>query len=263
MFILGVRADFALQPDRLSFASPPSAEDVLGDLPRIRSTLTREEDSAVNWVHAVSEIVTFAWFRQELTNGLAQTAKLISRTISQLSSERLSTGGPYRPYERKPARLREWYTGHSEGVADHESRAHMRADLHRYLFAAAYASVNGSSPFLRDFPPQLLPAHRNVPKALGHSMFADRFRVQVADQPATTVTSHLAKDGHFFIHYDPAQCRSLTVREAARLQTFPDDYHFEGDGRGPKYQQIGNAVPPYLALQIAEIVYDVLRRLRM
>jgi DNA (cytosine-5)-methyltransferase 1 len=139
----------------------------------------------------------------------------------------------------------------------------MDSDLARYLFAACFAQSEGYSPRLDIFPANLLPKHSNVTKereATEAIPFKDRFRVQCADTPATTIVSHIAKDGHYYIHYDPTQCRSLTVREAARIQTFPDNYFFAGN-RTEQYTQVGNAVPPLLAHKLAKIVRGILAEL--
>ena len=94
-------------------------------------------------------------------------------------------------------------------------------------------------------------------KKIGSKSPIHRYHVLEPDEPSTTIIAHLYKDGHRFIHYDPAQQRSITVREAARLQSFPDDFEFVGS-RGNAYQMIGNAVPPILANAVARAIYDFL-----
>ena len=141
------------------------------------------------------------------------------------------------------------------GIANHYSRRHMLSDLMRYFHAAVWSGINNESPKGEDgFPlASLKPDHKNW----STGKFNDRFRCQSWDRPSTTIVSHISKDGHYFIHPDPLQCRSLSVREAALLQTFPIDYIFEGP-QTAQFHQVGNAVPVELASQIAGIVSEIL-----
>jgi DNA (cytosine-5)-methyltransferase 1 len=244
---------FVLDPSQ----NTATVKEVLNDLPPLRSRLSREPDSAEAWLTVVREgsALLADW------NGKNKDDVVkVMEAEAQLAAERKNTGGQYVSGNKGKCLLtgkqKEWFLNPKlSGFTHHETRGHMRSDIHRYLFAASFAKASNASPKLPDFPPDLLPAHENATD--DDAPFTDRFRVQLPDSSSSTVVSHIAKDGHHFIHYDPSQCRSLTVREAARLQTFPDDYFFEGT-RTQQYTQVGNAVPPWLAKKIAKVVFDFL-----
>ena len=234
-----------------------SVNDMIGEMPKLRSRLSRNDYDA-SWKRTVQKACELL---QIIQPTMEQEQKITFDQALKRTSEMLK--GPIPPFrgtlggiaitDSCPIELREWIIDENlTALPNNETRGHMDEDLRRYLYAAAFACAFARSPKASDFPPVFAPKHVNWDTGKFH----DRFRVQLRDRPSTTITSHISKDGHYFIHPDPAQCRSLTVREAARLQTFPDNYFFHGS-RTQQYVQVGNAVPPYLAWQIAKRVWDV------
>ena len=260
VIILGIRDDIRTTPKILEEQSSLSANRVLDGLPNVRSGLSREEDSADAWRDCVNKMAECPWFDSLRKKGAGKIHENMTVRLKEVR-DNFDRGGEFIHCDTEIDCHPEWFLdSRMEGVCNHITRGHIVSDLHRYFYAACFAEVEGQSPKLKDFPADLLPAHRNAKRAAnGYSLFVDRFRVQIRERPATTITSHISKDGHYYIHPDPTQCRSLTVREAARLQTFPDNYFFCGP-RTSQYVQVGNAVPPLLAKQIADIVHDVLNR---
>lgn len=270
VIICGIRKDIHERAGGLRHLTPapvPCVRDVLDGLPRLRPQLSYRgkglawEDSfrLDLFDHAVRELDQMPGQARQVADRMRSVRRMI--LDGQVSNSTGEDRTRLKHAPRRPAALADWYQDRSSNLlANHESRAHMPSDIVRYLFLSAWGEVHDQSPKLKHFPACLLPDHENVKDvSLEEAPFKDRFRVQVGSTHSMTVTSHICKDGHAFIHHDPEQCRSLTVREAARLQTFPDTYIFLGN-RTSQYTQVGNAVPPYLALQIAELVADVLER---
>lgn len=266
VILLGVRSDYAHLVHRAlaPAGTQVTLKDVISGFPKVRSRLSRRSadewgvDSHENWLDVLKKT------RRDLAGWKSPYRSDVVECIERAVDEAADIGSPGAPFLRRKAptprhqALAGWLVdGRIEGICHHDARSHMASDLHRYMFLSSYAKAVGKIPKLDELPERLKPAHENASDE--KPPHADRFKVHPWSRPAWTITSHIAKDGHYFVHPDPAQCRSFTVREAARIQTFPDNYFFVG-GRTEQYTQVGNAVPPFLARQIGEIVADLMLR---
>lgn len=263
VILVGIRNDFNINEftPLNSLNNEITLSQVIGSLPKIRSGIGREiigmndkgknlyrkiPNTIDNWTEAIEEYLNkFDSTLANVFDGLNDNDNQGRNFVMTPNHENKETNNPL---------FQKWFMDKRlGGVLNHESRTHLKEDLGRYLFSSLYLRINEEFPKLNSYPEWLLPMHKN---AKDGDKFLDRFRTQKPNTAATTITSHISKDGHYFIHYDSSQCRSLTVREAARAQTFPDNYYFCGS-RTHQYHQVGNAVPPYLAFQIAEVVKDL------
>ena len=252
VILVGVENEGGLKTGVLQPRSEVTMRDVMAGIPRIRSGFSERNPGwrDINWKQYINHAVMQILKTPEGHELESELSRVLASYPPKVMSKKSITGDL--------CCYSEWYRqslGNSTVLANHASRTHLAKDLDRYLFCAAFAEHNGLPAKLYDFPAYLLPEHKNARAAKSgvEIDFPDRFRVQLWNHCSTTITSHIHKDGHYYIHPDVEQCRSLTVREAARLQTFPDDYYFMGT-RTSQYTQVGNAVPPLLARQIAEIV---------
>ena len=269
VILLGIRDDLNVKPKTLNKKEKVTLKSVIDKLPKIRSSINRKfidseiidgkkkrrykklQDDSHIWESYINN------FKKEIIswNGLTNY-----KNRKEVIASKFCKGAEFVPaintIERNHT-LTSWYLDRNlNGIPNHQSRSHLLEDIKRYMFASIFTLSEGRFPRMHDYEKHnedLLPDHKSAKTG----KFADRFRVQLPNEPATTVTSHISKDGHYFIHYDPDQCRSLTVREAARIQTFPDNYLFCGS-RTAQYHQVGNAVPPYLSKQIGDIVKEIL-----
>lgn len=150
----------------------------------------------------------------------------------------------------KPVKINDYLKKIRESNFDmlynHEARNHNEADRKRYKLLS---KNEWQLKHLAEFNPELV---HHDPKHFGN-----RYTVQKNNLPGTTVVAHLYKDGNLFIHPDHKQERTFTVREAARVQSFPDDFIFMGS-RTNQFKQVGNAVPPLMARQIAKAIKSFL-----
>jgi DNA (cytosine-5)-methyltransferase 1 len=180
----------------------------------------------------------------------------VQATVNDILSDliRLERNTENNTYIAKPSDylVRSGIRCNNDILTHHTCRFHNLRDLE--IYRRVIEAWNEGHRRLRytDLPEELC-THKN------RNAFLDRFKVLAGDiQCSHTMIAHISKDGHYFIHPDITQCRSISVREAARVQAFPDNFYFEGP-RAAKFVQIGNAVPPLMAKGIAMKIKEILK----
>lgn len=236
------RFRFYISPPDASSAPDPAvtAEDALGDLPRITLHLegklkrgTRRLDQAIPY----PEGMRISDYARQMRNwkGFENNRGLTDHVIRSLPRD-------YDIFRRMNA-------GDQYPEAYQHAQDLFREKLEQ-LAAQGKAPVAGSAEF-ETLRQRIVPPY-------DANKFPNKWRKMERDKPARTLMAHLGKDGYSHIHYDSTQARTISVREAARLQSFPDGFVFSGT-MNPAFRQIGNAVPPLLAKAIAKVMIDILR----
>ena len=194
-------------------------------------------------------IILVGWRKGSGHSYPLQQSSTLGYTVNDILADLppIAPGGSSQEYRDLPISSYLERTGlrSSEDILlQHRARTNREQDREIYRHAIRAWNDNHSRLKYSDLPPELI-THKNV------NDFQDRFKVVASDQVTChTMVAHICKDGHYYIHPDLEQARSISIREAARIQSFPDSFYFEG-GNTAAFRQIGNAVPPLLAKEIA------------
>lgn len=199
-------------------------------------------------------VIIFGW-RKTRDRGCPEITKIENPwTCGDLFSDlpQINAGEMSSAYNTKPTDyLREFGLRSDDDVLTlHMARPLNNVDAEKYKMAVQMWLENGIRIKNSDFPDEIRTINNTT-------SFLDRFKVVDLNGKCHTVVAHIAKDGHYYIYPSTKTIRSISVREAARIQSFPDNFFFEGS-RSAMFKQIGNAVPPLMAYAIAQAISNLL-----
>ena len=179
IFVIGVRNDIELDKDCfvLDYRQPPTVEDMIGSLPKIRSGVTQGEDSFERWKKALATLHKVKYDNAAVRSSVRRTIKAeLQMALRNLEASLGRNSTRYPVYSTGPCEVLKYVTDDRLGtLPDHHARSHMPSDLCRYMFAATYAHITGRSPRLNEFPQSLLPKHSNVIHNLNNKRGGGRF----------------------------------------------------------------------------------------
>jgi DNA (cytosine-5)-methyltransferase 1 len=255
LFIIGVREELGRPPDLEKWRTHREPENWNTHRPRFISQSERDSDQQTLGEFGIITPDSESEIKPTSRRPWVTVAEAISE-LPPLSPAGDNSGSPHPPtannrYVLHPVtEYQVWArrnvpvdeeTG-EELLQNHEARYHNVVDLSIYAMLG-----EGTGWRIGDLPSEVQPYRSDV--------FSDNYTKQRPDRPSSTVTAHIQKDGHMYIH--PHEARSFTVREAARLQSFPDRFGFPVS-RTAAYRQVGNAVPPLLAEGIGKALFATL-----